>query len=61
MSVPKFRSGQTVRVTLSKRMTQATGTFEIGRLLPEQDGFNQYLIRSTVDGQERIVAEYEIA
>ncbi len=61
MALPKFRNGQTVTVTLSKRVARASGSFEIGRVLPEQDGVNQYLVRSSVDGHQRVVAEYEIA
>ena len=61
MTLPKFRIGQTVLVALNKRVVPATGIFEIGRLMPEQDGVNHYLVRSTVDGRERVVAEFEIA
>jgi hypothetical protein len=60
-SLPRFQCGQTVRLTQSKRVARPTGSFEIGRLLPEQDGVKQYLIRSTTDGHQRVVAEYEIA
>ena len=35
--------------------------FEIGRVLPQINGVNQYLIRSTTDGQKRVVSEYELA
>ena len=61
MALPKFRNGQTVVVTLNKRMAKANGIFEIGRVLPEQNGVNQYLVKSTIDGHQRVVAEYEIA
>ena len=61
MALPKFRNGQKVLITLNKRVAQASGMFQIGRVLPEQDGVNQYLVKSTVDGHQRVVAEYEIA
>jgi hypothetical protein len=40
---------------------KASGNFEIGRVLPELNGVTQYLIRSSTDGHERVVSEYEIA
>ncbi|HEY1720132.1 MAG TPA: hypothetical protein VGG27_02720 [Magnetospirillaceae bacterium] len=61
MALPKFLSGQTVRVIQNKRVTKASGNFEVGRVLPEEKGVHQYLIRSTSDGHQRVVAEYEIA
>lgn len=61
MSLPKFQDGQTVRIIQSKRVIKARGDFQIGRVLPPLNGVNQYLIRSTTDGQQRVVAEYELA
>lgn len=61
MSQPKFQDGQTVRVIQSKRVVKASGDFRIGRVLPQLNGINQYLIRSTTDGQQRVVSEYELA
>jgi len=56
----KFKDGQTVTVIRNKRSAKARGSYEVGRLLPEVDGVNQYLILSTTDGQLRVVSEHEI-
>ena len=58
---PTFSSGQTVTVIRNKRFARATGTFAVGRLLPEVNGVRQYLIQSTTDGHQRVVSEHEIA
>jgi hypothetical protein len=61
MTQYKFKVGQTVRMVASRlRSGLPTGSFQIVRLLPEERGTNQYRIKSTIDGQERVVLESEL-
>jgi hypothetical protein len=60
MSSRKFKDGQTVTVIRNKRFAKAGGNYEVGRMLPDVNGVNQYLILSTIDGQLRVVSEHEI-
>jgi len=57
----KFKDGQTVTIIRNKRFAKARGNYEVGRMLPNENGVNQYLILSTTDGQQRVVSEHEIA
>lgn len=61
MMAHKFKAGQTVRVVPSRYMSEARGSFKIVRLLPTEHGVNQYRIKSTTDGHERVVTESEVA
>jgi hypothetical protein len=61
MAVHKFKAGQTVRIVSRVYGAEARGSFQIVRLLPADNGVNQYRIKSTVDGQERVVTESEVA
>jgi hypothetical protein len=61
MSLHKFKLGQTVSLSGSRREPALRGRFEIVRLLPEVAGNNQYRVRSKEDGHERIVLEDQIA
>lgn len=56
----KFVDGQTVTIIRNKRFAKARGSYEVGRMLPNVNGVNQYLILSTIDGQVRVVSEHEI-
>ncbi|HZS82247.1 MAG TPA: hypothetical protein VFA50_05220 [Stellaceae bacterium] len=56
----KFKAGQTVRILPSRYITGAQGSFKIIRLLPAERGMNQYRIKSSVDGHERVVMEHEL-
>ena len=61
MSTHKFKAGQTVRVVPSQHMPRAQGSFRVVRVLPSERGMNQYRIKSTTDGHERVVTEVEVA
>jgi hypothetical protein len=61
MSDHKFKTGETVRVLPSRYMTKAQGSFKVVRQLPAEHGMNQYRIKSSVDGHERVVLESEVA
>ena len=57
----KFKAGQKVNLVFGRSSGPApSGKFEIVRTLPETGGTNQYRVRSVADGQERVVAEFEI-
>lgn len=62
MTDHKFRAGQTVTVVSRAHDAHPPkGTFKIVRLLPSEHGTNQYRIKSTVDGHERVLMEHELA
>jgi len=60
MIAHKFKPGQTVHVIPSGYITNTRGSFTIACALPEEHGVNQYRIKSTVDGHERVVTEDEV-
>jgi hypothetical protein len=64
MEPHRYRLGQKVRFARSSRGNglggRPDGAFDIVRLLPEYYGTNQYRIKSTSDGHERVVGEGEI-
>jgi hypothetical protein len=60
MTVHKFRAGQSITILPRAGGTPSRGKFTIVRLLPQERGINQYRIRSTIDGHERVVVESEI-
>jgi len=45
----------------SRYMTKAQGSFKVVRQLPAEHGMNQYRIKSSTDGHERVVMECEVA
>ncbi len=57
----KFRPGQRVSLARSKFAGEHQGAFEIVRVMPEEHGINQYRIKSTVDGHERVATEAELS
>lgn len=58
----KFTVGQTVHFTPGALDRAAPrGTYEIVRLLPPSASINQYRIKSTLDGHERVVQEGQLA
>ena len=65
MDLHRYRVGQTVRFVKASRGTGTSnapqGSFSVVRLLPEYLGNNQYRLKSTSDGHERVVGEGEIA
>ncbi len=77
MAEHKYTTGQTVRFVASQRTPQMRptaeplrtarhgvtvhGTFQIVSLMPPHQGVNQYRERSSLDGHERMVSEYEVA
>jgi hypothetical protein len=61
MAAHKFKMGQTVRIVSRLYGPDARGNFQIVRLLPDANGVNQYRIKSSLDGQERVVAESDVA
>ena len=60
MAQPRFKAGQKVKIVANPLITNARGSFEVVCLLPEERGMNQYRIKSTLDGQVRVVVECEI-
>jgi hypothetical protein len=64
MEPHRYRLGQKVRFAKSSRGSglggRPDGAFDIVWLLPEYYGTNQYRIKSTSDGHERVVGEGEI-
>jgi hypothetical protein len=60
MTIHKFEAGQSVTVITGRSKTSPNGLFKIVRLLPQERGINQYRIKSTTDGHERVVMEGEI-
>ena len=61
MSEYKFKAGQSVTMTPRRIGQNVPGRFQIVRTLPATNGDNQYRIKSTLDGHERVVTEAEIA
>jgi hypothetical protein len=58
----KFRVSQHVHfVPRGAGRFGSAGAYEVVRLMPESGGAHQYRIKSTVDGQERIALESELA
>jgi hypothetical protein len=43
------------------RYAGSQGSFQIVRVLPSERGVNQYRVKSTQDGRERVVMEDEVA
>jgi len=56
----KFRVGQRVTIATQSREPKIGGSFTIVRTLPAEHGNNQYRLRSTVDGHERVVMEIRL-
>jgi hypothetical protein len=57
----KFAVGQTVQFTPGALDRAAPrGTYTIVRLLPASAKVNQYRIKSTADGHERVVQEVQL-
>lgn len=61
----RYRVGQTVHFVKASRggglSGMPGGNFRVVSLLPEYQGSNQYRVKSTTDGHERVVVEGEIA
>jgi hypothetical protein len=60
----KFKAGQIVRILPDRQEREGNGenrSFRVMRLLPSERGMNQYRIKSTEDGHERVVRENEVA
>lgn len=56
----KFKAGQRVTFTPSQYRLNGRATFEIVRILPAERGVNQYRLKSTQDGHERVAQENEL-
>jgi hypothetical protein len=65
MDTHRYEVGQTVRFIKASRGMGVAGAsgdnFRVVRLLPEYQGNNQYRVKSTSDGHERVVGEGEIS
>lgn len=58
----KYQVGCIVRVSGSKSLGALQGRFEIVRLMPPAADYqNQYRVRSTESGHERMVKEHDIS
>jgi hypothetical protein len=55
----KFQTGDNVEI-VSRRYEKPAGPFVVVRQMPSERGMNQYRIRSTTDGRERMVMENEV-
>ena len=62
MTLHKFAIGDAVRFTpaRSDRSSAASGNYRITQLLPEEQGDQQYRIKSAHDAHERIVLESQL-
>ncbi len=56
----KFQVGQFVELIPRVLRQAAKGTYEITRLVPENESDPQYRIKSTYERHERVVAESEL-
>jgi hypothetical protein len=56
----KFQVGQFVELIPRVLRQAAKGTYEITRLVPENESDPQYRIKSTNERHERVVAESEL-
>lgn len=57
----KFKAGQKVTFTPSQYRLNGRAVFEVVRVLPAERGINQYRLKSTQDGHERVAMEYELS
>jgi hypothetical protein len=60
MAAHKFKVGQLVTLH-SKRHGVWAERFEVVRLLPPENGYFQYRVKSTRDSHERVVLESELS
>lgn len=57
----KFKVGQTLQFSPNMFESSARkGSYTVVRLLPADNGFNQYRIKSSLDGHERVVSEHQL-
>lgn len=61
MAAHKFKTGQHVTIAPNRYGSVRRETFVVVRVLPEEHGVYQYRIKSSADGHERVVLEYELA
>ncbi|MDY0881434.1 hypothetical protein ACFPL7_17735 [Dongia soli] len=62
MTPHKFKIGQTVIFTPNmNHASTSRGSYQIVRLLPSETADCQYRIKSSKDGQERVVRESELS
>ncbi|MDR3436252.1 hypothetical protein [Telmatospirillum sp.] len=58
----KFKVGQTLRfVPGAFESGSRPGNYTIVRLLPPEGGENQYRIKNSLDGHERVVREHQLS
>jgi hypothetical protein len=61
MKAHRFAVGQTVQFSPGPQSRAALrGSYKVVRLLPADQNDNQYRVKSTVDGHERVVKESQI-
>ena len=56
----KFKAGQQVTFTPSQYRLNGQATFKVVLVLPAEHGINQYRLKSTLDGRERVAMEHEL-
>lgn len=62
MAAHKFTIGQNVKFSPHPQEDRSSsGLYTVVRLLPEQGSTPQYRIKAKLDGQERVVLEYQLA
>lgn len=57
----KYQVGQIVRIARNRFADQASGVYEVVRLLPEANGEFGYRIKAASENTERAVREHEIS
>lgn len=62
MAGHKFSIGQNVRFSPHRlEDSAAAGSYTIVRPLPQEGNTQQYRIKATIDGRERVVLEHQLA
>jgi hypothetical protein len=57
----RFRVGQMVTLVPNRYGANRLGNFKVMFLLPQEHGVNQYRLKSTTDGHERVADENELS
>ena len=61
MKSHKFGVGQTVRYSPRGTYSGPGGSYKVVRLLPAEANDNQYRVKSSADGHERVVKESQLS
>ena len=61
MESRKFKLGQSVEFTTSDLRPKPLGQFKVVRVMPNERGIQQYRVKSTTDGHERMAMESDLS